>query len=357
MAKGKQGGQRKKQGNDQAAAAPAPGQPGGFWSFVSSAHVWGFFGKVLDAVKVDPSLAALWGFGVLLLLVLIAALFLGSLTPGMQLTTVLVIVAVLGGLFVYTVPRLPRAERAKRYGVSPTNIDRFSALIRLEQIPPEREEHELARMADAYHRDQLLEQQAHRLNVRAVELIREGKVDRAREELADGERLLLALVKDRPGDVSLDIQRGYFHKTMAQAYDAVGDNKKADRELEAARASLSRVAGATAASRLSLTDRVNLSNSLNLLANLYFQRGEPEKAAQLSQRAVDFLDDNVYAWHDLFLALDELAKRGKADLPAMRHALQKVKEKSQGQPGLDAGYIAQLEQVLHDREAEVNQPL
>jgi tetratricopeptide (TPR) repeat protein len=139
---------------------------------------------------------------------------------------------------------------------------------------------------------------------------------------------------------------------MAQAYAAAGDKEKADHELELARASLERVAKIPAGQ----ANLVDLSNALNLLANVYFERGEHEQAAALSQRAVGVLDDNVYAWHDLFGALYELAKRGKADLPSMQLALQKVKEKAQGQPGLGAAYLAQLEQMLHEREVEVNQP-
>jgi hypothetical protein len=72
---------------------------------------FGFFTRVLNVVKGDLRLAILWGFGVLLLVVLIVALVLaGDLTPLMKLGVVVLIVLVLAYLFVHTVPKLAGPE-------------------------------------------------------------------------------------------------------------------------------------------------------------------------------------------------------------------------------------------------------
>jgi hypothetical protein len=58
----------------------------------------------------------------------------------------------------------------------------------------------------------------------------------------------------------------------------------------------------------------------------------------------------------MFGAYDALARRGKIDLKEMRHALQKTKETGQGIPGLDAGFIARLENTLRAWEQQAAQP-
>jgi hypothetical protein len=58
----------------------------------------------------------------------------------------------------------------------------------------------------------------------------------------------------------------------------------------------------------------------------------------------------------MFGAYDGLARAGRIDLKEMRHALQKTKETGQGIPGLDAGYIAQLENTLRRWEQQAAQP-
>ncbi len=84
----------------------------GFWSFMS--WVFSFFDNVLKAVKKEPRHTILWGFGVLLLAVLIVALFIGlSLTPIMKFIVIVLIVLVLVFLYVYTVSGKPQELKTK----------------------------------------------------------------------------------------------------------------------------------------------------------------------------------------------------------------------------------------------------
>ena len=80
------------------------GKEDGFWGFMKS--VLGFFESVLDTVKSDTRLAILWGFGVLLLVLLVATLFIArDLPPIGKGIFAALIVLVLTFLFVYTLPR------------------------------------------------------------------------------------------------------------------------------------------------------------------------------------------------------------------------------------------------------------
>lgn len=80
---------------------PLPVAASGFWGFLQLP--FDFFGKVLTAIKGDLRLAILWGFGVLLLVVLIATFFLArGLSPLEQFGVAVLIVLVIAFLFVYT---------------------------------------------------------------------------------------------------------------------------------------------------------------------------------------------------------------------------------------------------------------
>jgi hypothetical protein len=77
----------------------------GFWAFMRSAFV--FFERVLDAVKDDSRLTILWGFAVLLLVVLISVLVLANdLAPLAKLILAVVVILTLVALFLYTIPRV-----------------------------------------------------------------------------------------------------------------------------------------------------------------------------------------------------------------------------------------------------------
>ena len=74
------------------------------------------------------------------------------------------------------------------------------------------------------------------------------------------------------------------------------------------------------------------------------------------KQAVSLCPEHMYAWHDIFAAYYELAKRGKVDLDAMRHALNMLKQTGEEAPGLGAGHIAQLEHILRGLEKGQAQP-
>ena len=191
---------------------------------------------------------------------------------------------------------------------------------------------------------EMLRRQVARLQMRAVELIQEGKVDRAQEELAEGSELLMLLMDWSPAEVDLQVQLGYLYKTIAQAFDAAGDREQAERYLDLA-ASAFEDLRQHAASKTGLTT-ADLASVINGLGNVYAERGQLDRAIELYRAAVEMIPTYAYAWHDLFGALDGKARRGEVNVPAMREALAKVKATGAGQPGLSAEYLAGLEARL-----------
>jgi tetratricopeptide (TPR) repeat protein len=150
----------------------------------------------------------------------------------------------------------------------------------------------------------------------------------------------MALAEFSPGDIHLDLLLGYLYKDLAQAFEAPGDRRQADRYIELARSAFERVeAGAS--------DAADTAGALNGIGNVYHQRGEPERAIPYYRRAVALVPSYGYAWHDLFAAYDLLARAGHPDLPAMREALRKLKTVAAGYPGIDMG---QLEAALRQWE-------
>ena len=59
-----------------------------------------------------------------------------------------------------------------------------------------------------------LARQAERLQIRAKELIREGKTERALDELNEGTELMMALLDVLPGEQDLDLQLGYILRCL-----------------------------------------------------------------------------------------------------------------------------------------------
>src|SRR6266571_5138954 len=87
-------------------------QPRGMWGFLQPG--WDFIGEVLDAVKTDRKLAAVWGFAILFVEALILILGLAKLTEFAQFGVILLIIGALCFLLVYTVRRLPANGYAGR---------------------------------------------------------------------------------------------------------------------------------------------------------------------------------------------------------------------------------------------------
>jgi tetratricopeptide (TPR) repeat protein len=188
---------------------------------------------------------------------------------------------------------------------------------------------------------ELLKRQVSRLQTRAVELIQANEVARAFDELAEGSEVIMQLLEWSPGDVPLDVQLGYMYKTLAQAWDAAGQSAEANRYLDLALAMFNRIAQ-------SGTEDVSTKDSvLNLLGNIYYQRGDAEAAIRSYRSALGLTPDYGYAWHDLLGALVLRANAGgEVDVDAMEQALARVKITGAGLPGLGAAHMAQLESVV-----------
>jgi tetratricopeptide (TPR) repeat protein len=169
----------------------------------------------------------------------------------------------------------------------------------------------------------LLRRQIKRLQVRAVELIQDRKLDRATDELTEGSELLMALLDLLPGDTSLDAQLGYLFGTTGQALLRGGDTAKADHYFDRAISVFRRVEANPEVFRERPAD---LASAIKGIGGAFYERGDHVRAIQFYRRALDILDNYPEAWHDLFAAYNELAKRGTIDIPAMQQAVDKLHE-------------------------------
>lgn len=189
----------------------------------------------------------------------------------------------------------------------------------------------------------LLRKQVSRVQVRAVELIEAGQVDRAFDELNEGIEVVLCLQEWSPAAVSVTLLLGYIYKTVAQAFLASGRQQQADQYLDLA-ASVFELAKTPGAQEQYSSDE--LAGAINGLANIQYHRGDLDAAIKNYKLAVKIVPGYAYAWHDLFVAYAEKAKQGKPDLAAMRKALEKTRQTGQGIPGLGEKSLQQLEQLL-----------
>jgi tetratricopeptide (TPR) repeat protein len=189
-------------------------------------------------------------------------------------------------------------------------------------------------------------QQVQNLQVRAVELIQEGRPDQATDELNEGFRLMMPLVERTAHDVNLDVQLGYLYKTVAQTLGAAGQEGEAERYRSLAFSVLQRVKDAQA-----VPSDVRAS-AWNGLGNIYHLRGHADEAIRHYLEAVRLSPDYAYAWHDLVLAYDDRARQGHLDLPAMKHALAQTLETARGAPGLGEDYLAGLRSTVARWEPE-----
>lgn len=223
----------------------------------------------------------------------------------------------------------------------------YLKILEQERVPSAQRARELHEIARAHKSGDLLKRQMQRLQVHAVEFIREGKLDRALEELYEGGNLLTSLLDETPADVNLTVSLGYFYKTVAQAFEEGKDREHANYYLDLAERVFQLVKEDIPADTKSVAD---IAGAVNGLGNIRYMRGDLEKALEDHKFATTLVPTYAYAWHDLFGVYIALAKRGHVDLTAMRHALQKVKEMRAGYPALGADYIAQLEAMLRHWE-------
>jgi len=197
---------------------------------------------------------------------------------------------------------------------------------------------------------ELTERQVHRLQVRAVELVQEGALDRAMDELQEGLLLIAALLNEAPTDTSLRLQLGFLHKTIAQVLTSAGQLDEAQSYIERAEEVFRYVKDDVSSDQKTALD---VANAIHGLGNVDQQRGDFAGAIEKYKLATDLYPDHMYAWHDIFAASYELARLGQIDLDTMRHALTQLKATGEGRPGLGSQHIAQLEDAL--RWAEIEQ--
>jgi tetratricopeptide (TPR) repeat protein len=199
----------------------------------------------------------------------------------------------------------------------------------------------------------LLRRQAERLQIRAKELIRDGKTERALEELNEGTELMMALLDVLPGEQDLDLQLGYIYGALADEFDAMGNNKMMQRYLDLQLGIFERVKEDLSAAEY-LTGEA--ATTIKGIGEVYFRRGDFDRAIEYYRKSLEIEPGYQYAWHDLFGAYDAMAERGRIDLDAMRSALQKTRETSAGPqpgtqvPGLDLEYLQSLEARLRHWE-------
>ena len=212
---------------------------------------------------------------------------------------------------------------------------------------PQRSREQVARRAG-----DLLRRQTNRLQVRAKELMREGKSDRVTAELSEGVELLMALLDLLPGEEGMDLELGYLYAAYGRLFLDAGDRRQADRYLDLAMPIFQRIDAELTAVPESTSAR---ASAVKGIGEIHYNRGEPHEAIRRYRAALDLEPAYSYAWHDLFGAYEMLARRDEIDLPAMRAALEGTRLASgtgaaTAQPGLDRQYLADMERRLQHWE-------
>ena len=195
----------------------------------------------------------------------------------------------------------------------------------------------------------MLRRQIQRLQVRAVELIQDRKLDRATEELNEGSDLLMALLDLSPGDTTLDAQLGYLFGTTGQSFDAAGDQEQAAQYRDLAMSVFQRLKANPA------VPPIDKASAIKGIGGAYYESGDPVTAIEYYGAALEIEPLYCYAWHDLFLAYHELARRGAINLKGMREAIDKALETGAGRPGLGADKFESLEQLFRGWQLRVAQ--
>lgn len=190
---------------------------------------------------------------------------------------------------------------------------------------------------------QLLQDQVHRLQIRADELLGEGQTDRALDEVRAGLLLVATLLHEAPTDRMLRLQLGFLYKTLAQVFDQAGDAGQSALYLGRAEEVFRLVKDDLHGDEVSALE---LANAIHGLGNIDQERGNFHSAIDKYKLATEILPQQFYSWHDMFLCYIELAKNGEVNLERMRQSLTMFKTMGQGQPGLGEQHVAQLEALL-----------
>ena len=194
---------------------------------------------------------------------------------------------------------------------------------------------------------QLVSRQAHRLQIRAVELVEDKQLDRARDELREGLLLVAALLNEAPSDLHLLMQMAMIYKTLAQVQQVAGQPKAVEESLAQAEKIFRFVKDGVRGDKKTALD---LANAVHGLGNMKQMRGEFRAAIENYEEAVSLDPQHCYAWHDMFLCYVELAKQGEADLGQMRMILKSIKETGAAPSALGSKRIARLEEIFQQLE-------
>lgn len=270
---------------------------------------------------------------------------LSALNQGVPVYPILV-----GGAQMPTARQLPRvlASFARLNAIPitdyrfPTDLDTLiAALQRRLKRAPER--------APAPAASSLMTEEVQALQIEAVTLIERGEIAAAQRALKKGWDLLMDLRGRNTPDAQFQLQLGYLHKTLGQAFDAARNRPQADRHMALAASSFAYVQRQAQAGTVSTAD---LAGALNGLGNVHSYRGESTEAIACYREAVEILPDYAYAWHDLLLELLTEARRGRYEPAAMKEALERLRETGLRVQGVGAARIAQFEQELAALGAE-----
>jgi tetratricopeptide (TPR) repeat protein len=155
------------------------------------------------------------------------------------------------------------------------------------------------------------------------------------------------LLNEAPTDIGLQMQMGAIYKTIAQVFQEIGNTEQTDKYIERAEHIFEFIKDNVPSDQKTALD---IANAIHGLGNMYHMSGVLEKAIENYKLTSTLYPNHRYTWHDMFLAYNELAKQRKADLDAMRRALDMVKKTGLGQPGLSAKHIAGLEAIYDDLE-------
>lgn len=227
---------------------------------------------------------------------------------------------------------------------------------RLDQLIIGRSDAEAARQERmrSRFRDQLARTQA-----RAVELLNGREFDRAADELRSGIESLKFLIEEAPAHVDLHVNLAYYYKTIAATFASldkgsvpasINQSEVVDEFNERAMTIFYLVAYGLPLDRKSARDHVH---AVNGIGNIHYARGQYESAIEHCELAASIDPHYCYAWHDLFVAHYSLALRGHVNFPAMSRALKRIWETGQGQPGLGAKRLRELEHMLSTFDPDV----
>ena len=194
---------------------------------------------------------------------------------------------------------------------------------------------------------ELLARQIGRLQVRAVELVEAGALDRAMDELREGLLLVATLLAEAPTDIRLRLHLGFVHKALAQVFEAAGDEEQATAQIGLAEEIFRFVREEVSGDEKTALD---VANAIHGLGNVDHQRGDYRAAIAKYELAVSIYPGQVYSWHDMFGAYHELAKRGGTDIAAMFRSYENVKRCEAAATRIGGQQVARLERILAQLE-------